>query len=232
MGPVLRHQHAAGDRNGRSAGSISLGQAYSTATSGSTPVKHVTGALFTQNPALSSDEAGSSRLYGRVSSAASMPETRLSLRNRHQPSGEPSCMQSPESTGKVGGALCAPPFLAEGQPVRAVLARRGQGGGVENSGLRRRPGRDGRRGKPDFSLQGCRGRSSSCRPSEFDPEPGFPEARHVIGRRNVGFWSRLVPARVVCLSTIRRGCAAREPADPAHADGTVAAGDRPSGHLS
>jgi uncharacterized protein YbjT (DUF2867 family) len=43
--------------------------------------------------------------------------------------------------------------------------------------------------------------SSSCRPSEFDPEPGFPEARRVIAAVTAAL-AEARPGKVVVLSTI------------------------------
>jgi len=102
-------------------------------------------------------------------------------------------------TGKVGGALAAS-LLADGQPVRAVL-------------------RDQRKGS-DWAARGCEVAIALMEdadqlaaaftgveavfilpPSEFDPEPGFPEARRVIAALESALLAAR-PARVVCLSTI------------------------------
>ncbi|HEY2022036.1 NmrA family NAD(P)-binding protein [Paraburkholderia sp.] len=102
-------------------------------------------------------------------------------------------------TGKVGGAL-ARELLAAGQPVRAVV-------------------RDATRAKA-WTERGCEVAtafmedSSSLAaafegatgvfilpPSEFDPEPGFPEARKVIDAVSAAL-RKARPDKVVCLSTI------------------------------
>ncbi|MBB4438926.1 MULTISPECIES: NmrA family NAD(P)-binding protein [Rhizobium] len=102
-------------------------------------------------------------------------------------------------TGKVGGAL-ARSLLAEGLPVRAVLRDEAKAAEWRTRGC-------------DVALaemDDAASLTSAFRdatgvfilpPSEFDPEPGFPEARHVIA----AVTSALVearPGKVVCLSTI------------------------------
>jgi NAD(P)H dehydrogenase (quinone) len=102
-------------------------------------------------------------------------------------------------TGKVGGAL-ARTLLAAGQPVRAIV-------------------RDARKGK-EWAALGCelafagmedraalaaafRGATAIfiLPPSEFDPEPGYPEAQAVIDSV-VAALTAAKPAKVLCLSTI------------------------------
>lgn len=102
-------------------------------------------------------------------------------------------------TGKVGGAV-ARNLLADKLPVRAVL-------------------RDGAKAV-EWHIRGCEialaemGDAASLAsafksaegvfilpPSEFDPQPGFPEARHVIDAVSAALVEAR-PARVVCLSTI------------------------------
>ncbi|MCW2240537.1 NmrA family NAD(P)-binding protein [Azospirillum canadense] len=102
-------------------------------------------------------------------------------------------------TGKVGGAL-ARRLLDDQQPVRAVL---------------RDPGK-----AAEWTVQGCdvafatmdnaaalaaafRGAAGVfiLPPSEFDPEPGFPEARRVIEALTSAL-AEARPGKVVCLSTI------------------------------
>jgi uncharacterized protein YbjT (DUF2867 family) len=102
-------------------------------------------------------------------------------------------------TGKVGGAL-ARTLLAGKQPVRAVV-------------------RDAVKGKL-WAKQGCEialadmedaaALTSAFKeatgvfilpPSEFDPAPGFPEARAVIAAVETAL-ERVRPGRVICLSTI------------------------------
>ncbi len=102
-------------------------------------------------------------------------------------------------TGKVGGAL-ARTLLAAHQPVRAVV-------------------RDADKAR-EWAAQGCEIAFASMNdasalaaafegtegvfilpPSEFDPAPGFPEARAVIDAVMTALeWAR--PGKVVCLSTI------------------------------
>ena len=102
-------------------------------------------------------------------------------------------------TGKVGGAL-AQTLLASGQPVRGVV-------------------RDARKGEAwtargcEVALAGMEDASALAKafsgatavfilpPSEFDPEPGYPEAQAVIDSV-VEALTAARPAKVVCLSTI------------------------------
>jgi uncharacterized protein YbjT (DUF2867 family) len=102
-------------------------------------------------------------------------------------------------TGKVGGAL-ARSLLADKLPVRAVL-------------------RDPAKAE-EWKVLGCEvafadmddavGLAAAFNgaqgvfilpPSEFDPEPGFPEARRVIEAVSAAL-AQARPAKVVCLSTI------------------------------
>jgi uncharacterized protein YbjT (DUF2867 family) len=102
-------------------------------------------------------------------------------------------------TGQVGGAL-ANALLKEGKPVRAVV-------------------RDGKKGAV-WAARGCEIALATMTdadalahafegaeavfilpPPEFDPAPGFPEAREVIDTI-VAAVARSKPRRIVCLSTI------------------------------
>jgi uncharacterized protein YbjT (DUF2867 family) len=102
-------------------------------------------------------------------------------------------------TGKVGGAL-ADALLQTGLPVRAVV-------------------RDVAKGEA-WRVRGCKVAIAEMEdaealakafagaeavfilpPSDFDPEPGYPEARRVIGALRMALESAH-PSRVVCLSTI------------------------------
>ena len=102
-------------------------------------------------------------------------------------------------TGKVGGAL-ARALLADRRPVRAVI-------------------RDIEKGR-FWASQGCEIAHAEMQdpalltaaftgtdgvfilpPSEFDPAPGFPEARAVIAAVKAALESAR-PNKVVCLSTI------------------------------
>jgi uncharacterized protein YbjT (DUF2867 family) len=102
-------------------------------------------------------------------------------------------------TGQVGGAL-ANALLKAGKPVRAVV-------------------RDGKKGA-EWAARGCEVALATMTdadalahafegaeavftlpPPEFDPAPGFPEAREVIDTI-VAAVARSKPRRIVCLSTI------------------------------
>ncbi|MFM0516318.1 MULTISPECIES: NmrA family NAD(P)-binding protein [Caballeronia] len=102
-------------------------------------------------------------------------------------------------TGQVGGAL-ANALLNAGKPVRAVV-------------------RDGKKGA-EWAARGCEIALATMTdadalahafegaeavfilpPPEFDPAPGFPEAREVIDTI-VAAVARSKPRRIVCLSTI------------------------------
>ena len=102
-------------------------------------------------------------------------------------------------TGKVGGTLAAA-LLSEGQAVRAVLRDRAKGREWAARGC------DVALAEMDNADQLATAFAGAAAvfilpPSEFDPEPGFPEARRVIDAvRDALLKAR--PARVVCLSTI------------------------------
>jgi uncharacterized protein YbjT (DUF2867 family) len=102
-------------------------------------------------------------------------------------------------TGKVGGAL-ARNLLADGLPVRAVLRDatkaavwRAKGCGVALAEM-------DDAASLASAFKGAGG-VFILPPSEFDPEPGFPEARRVIDAVSAALVEAR-PARVVCLSTI------------------------------
>jgi len=102
-------------------------------------------------------------------------------------------------TGKVGGAL-ARSLPAEGQPVRAVLRDAAKANEWRDLGC-------------DIALAEMEDAASLTSaftgaagvfilpPSEFDPEPGFPEARRVIAAVTAAL-AKARPGKVVCLSTI------------------------------
>ncbi len=102
-------------------------------------------------------------------------------------------------TGKVGGAV-ARSLLAEGLPVRAVLRDEAKAAEWRTRGC-------------DVALaemDDAAGLASAFRgaagvfilpPSEFDPAPGFPEARRVIAAVTAAL-AEARPGKVVCLSTI------------------------------
>jgi uncharacterized protein YbjT (DUF2867 family) len=102
-------------------------------------------------------------------------------------------------SGKVGGALAAT-LLEMGQPVRAVVrnprngtqwAERGCGVAIAAMTDADALGRAFEGAEGVFILP----------PSEFDPAPGFPEAREVIDAV-MSALTRARPRKVVCLSTI------------------------------
>src|SRR3981189_2531819 len=102
-------------------------------------------------------------------------------------------------TGKVGGAV-ARTLLAAGQPVRAVVrdadrarSRAESGCGVATAAM------DDTTSLP-AAFKGTQG-AFILPPSEFDPSPGFPEARAVIAAVRAALLSAR-PGGVVCLSTI------------------------------
>ena len=102
-------------------------------------------------------------------------------------------------TGKVGGTL-ARTLLADGQPVRAVVrdARKGEewaalGCEVVIAAMEDTSALTAafRRTKAVFILP----------PSEFDPQPGYPEAKKVINAV-VEALTTAKPGKVLCLSTV------------------------------
>jgi NAD(P)H dehydrogenase (quinone) len=109
-------------------------------------------------------------------------------------------------TGKVGGAL-ARTLLASGQSVRAVVrdARKGRSWGKEGCEV------------SDAEMEDAAALAAAFKgmdgvfvlpPSEFDPAPGFPEARAVITAVKDALGTAC-PKRVLCLSTI--GAQATQP---------------------
>lgn len=102
-------------------------------------------------------------------------------------------------TGKVGGAL-ARSLLAEKLPVRAVLRDEAKAAEWRARGC-------------DIAVAEMNDATSLAAafkdaegvfilpPSEFDPEPGFPEARRVIDAVTQAL-AEARPAKIVCLSTI------------------------------
>ncbi|SHE82103.1 Uncharacterized conserved protein YbjT, contains NAD(P)-binding and DUF2867 domains [Kaistia soli DSM 19436] len=102
-------------------------------------------------------------------------------------------------TGKVGGAL-ARNLLAEKLPVRAVLRDEAKAAEWRASGCQ----------IAIAEMDDAAGLAAAFKdaegvfilpPSEFDPEPGFPEARRVIDAVTEAL-SEVRGARIVCLSTI------------------------------
>ena len=102
-------------------------------------------------------------------------------------------------TGKVGGAL-ARTLLAAGQSVRAVVRNAGKGRSWAEKGC-------------EVALAEMEDAATLAAafkevdgvfvlpPSEFDPAPGFPEARAVINAVKTALGATR-PRKVVCLSTI------------------------------
>ena len=102
-------------------------------------------------------------------------------------------------TGQVGGAL-ARKLLAERLPVRAVLRDEAKAATWRTLGCEVALAEMNDAASLTSAFRGAAG-VFILPPSEFDPEPGFPEARRVIAAVK----SALVearPAKVVCLSTI------------------------------
>jgi NAD(P)H dehydrogenase (quinone) len=102
-------------------------------------------------------------------------------------------------TGKVGGAL-ARALLGNGQPVRAVVRDADKGHAWAERGCE----------VALADMQDAASLSAAFKdasgvfilpPSEFDPLPGFPEARAVIDAVK-GALERASPGKAVCLSTV------------------------------
>jgi NAD(P)H dehydrogenase (quinone) len=109
-------------------------------------------------------------------------------------------------TGKVGGAL-ARTLLAAGQSVRAVVRDAGRGQAWAEKGCE----------VALAEMEDAAALTSAFKdvdgvfilpPSEFDPAPGFPEARHVITAVKAAL-EVASPGKVLCLSTI--GAQATQP---------------------
>jgi NAD(P)H dehydrogenase (quinone) len=102
-------------------------------------------------------------------------------------------------TGKVGGEL-ARTLLAAGQPVRAIVrdARKGEGWAALGCELALAEMEDASALTDAFT-----GATAVfiLPPSEFDPEPGYPEAQAVIDSV-VEALTAAKPKKVLCLSTI------------------------------
>jgi uncharacterized protein YbjT (DUF2867 family) len=102
-------------------------------------------------------------------------------------------------TGKVGGAV-ARELLAAGQPVRAVARDASRAGSWVARGCELATARMEDAASLAAAFDGATG-VFILPPSDFDPEPDFPEARVVIDA--VSRAIRIArPQRVVCLSTI------------------------------
>ena len=102
-------------------------------------------------------------------------------------------------SGKVGGAL-ARALLAAHQPVRAVLRNLDKAREWEDLGCEIALASMNDASALAAAFEGTEG-VFILPPSEFDPEPGFPEARAVIDAVTTAIeWAK--PRKVVCLSTI------------------------------
>lgn len=102
-------------------------------------------------------------------------------------------------TGKVGGAL-ARNLLADGLPVRAVLRDATKAVEWKAKGCDVALAEMDDAASLASAFKGAEG-VFILPPSEFDPEPGFPEARRVIDAVSAALVEAR-PARAVCLSTI------------------------------
>jgi NAD(P)H dehydrogenase (quinone) len=109
-------------------------------------------------------------------------------------------------TGKVGGAL-ARALLADGQPVRAVVRDADKGRAWAERGCAVALAEMQDAASLSAAFKGAEG-VFILPPSEFDPLPGFPEARAVIDAVKSALESTS-PDKVVCLSTI--GAQASQP---------------------
>ena len=102
-------------------------------------------------------------------------------------------------TGKVGGAV-ARTLLAAGQPVRAVVRNADRASSWAERGCEVVTATMDDTKSLAAAFKGAQG-VFILPPSEFDPSPGFPEARVIIDAVRAALLSAR-PGRVVCLSTI------------------------------
>jgi uncharacterized protein YbjT (DUF2867 family) len=102
-------------------------------------------------------------------------------------------------TGKVGGAL-ARALLADGQPIRAVVRDTHKGRAWAERGCSVALAEMHDAASLSAAFKGTAG-VFILPPSEFDPSPGFREARAVIDAVKTALESAH-PGKVVCLSTI------------------------------
>lgn len=102
-------------------------------------------------------------------------------------------------TGQVGGAL-ARKLLAEGRSVRAVLRDPSKAEVWAERGCEIAFAEMANEAQLAAAFEGAEG-VFILPPSEFDPEPGYPEARRVIDAV-VGALRSARPKNLVCLSTI------------------------------
>ena len=102
-------------------------------------------------------------------------------------------------TGKVGGEL-ARTLLAAGQPVRAVVRDARKGEAWAALGCEIAVGEMADAASLTAAFSGVQA-VFILPPSEFDPEPGYPEARAVIDSV-VEALAAAKPPKVLCLSTV------------------------------
>jgi NAD(P)H dehydrogenase (quinone) len=102
-------------------------------------------------------------------------------------------------TGKVGGAL-AQTLLSANQPVRAVVRNAGRAQAWAERGCEVAAANLDDAASLAAAFEGAAA-VFILAPSEFDPLPGFPEARAVIDAVKTALESAH-PSKVVCLSTI------------------------------
>ena len=102
-------------------------------------------------------------------------------------------------TGKVGGAL-ARSLLAEGLPVRAVLRDETKAAEWKTRGCDVVLAEMDDAASLALAVRGAAG-VFILPPPEFDPEPGFPEAKRAIAAVTSAL-AEARPGKVVCLSTI------------------------------
>ncbi|PCE25966.1 NmrA family transcriptional regulator [Paraburkholderia acidicola] len=102
-------------------------------------------------------------------------------------------------TGKVGGAV-ARTLLAAGQPVRAVVRDVARARTWAERGCEIVTAEMDDAASLTAAFEGTQG-VFILPPSDFDPLPGFPQARAVIDAVNTALASAR-PGKVVCLSTI------------------------------
>jgi NAD(P)H dehydrogenase (quinone) len=102
-------------------------------------------------------------------------------------------------TGKVGGAL-AQALLSANQPVRAVVRDAGRAQAWAERGCEVAAANMDDAASLSAAFEGAAG-VFILPPSEFDPLPGFPEARAVVDAVKAALESAH-PGKVVCLSTI------------------------------
>ncbi len=102
-------------------------------------------------------------------------------------------------TGKVGGAV-ARNLLAERLPVRAVLRDEAKAAEWRTRGCDIALAEMDDAASLTSAFRGAAG-VFILPPSEFDPEPGFPEAKRVIAAVTAAL-AEARPGKVVCLSTI------------------------------